>query len=282
MSGRNEPHQGCDMSVDALGAQVTEPVLVERHGTVGIVRLNDPGSLNALSIAMVEALGAAVEELAGTARVIVLAATGRGFCAGAGLDGVKLGEGEQEAPDLGAFLEDHLNPLMRRLRDLPVPWITSVRGPAAGGGCALALAADLVLASDTAYFLQSFSRIGLIPDGGSAYLLSRAAGRVRAMEMMLLGERIPAARALEWGLINRVVPDAELDAATLALAEGLARGPTLALGLTRKALWRALDSDWDGALDLERHVQSEAGRSRDAREGIRAFLEKRKPDFSGR
>jgi len=171
---------------------------------------------------------------------------------------------------------------MNKLRGLEIPWITAVRGPAAGVGCALALAGDLIVASETAYFLQAFVRIGIIPDGGSSYLLTRALSRAQAMEMMLLGEKIPAQQALAWGLVNRVVADDALDDAALELATRLAQGPTRAYASIRKLAWSALDSDWDSTLRLERELQKHAGRTEDAAEGIKAFLEKRPAQFLGR
>jgi 2-(1,2-epoxy-1,2-dihydrophenyl)acetyl-CoA isomerase len=170
---------------------------------------------------------------------------------------------------------------MRALRDLPIPWISAVHGAAAGVGASIALAADLIVAGESAYFLQAFRRIGLVPDGGATWLLAQSAGRVRAMELMLLGDRLPAPRALEWGLINRVVADDLLQDAALALAQELASGPTRALALIRQAAWAATASDLDTALATERKLQTEAGRSADFQEGVRAFLEKRPARFTG-
>ncbi len=150
-----------------------------------------------------------------------------------------------------------------------------------GIGASLALAADLIVAGDTAYFLEAFRRIGLVPDGGSTYLLTRAVGRVRAMEMMLLGEKLSAAKALEWGLINRVVPDAQVEDTAFALAAELAKGPTKALGLIRQIAWKATDTDLATALQTERDAQRQSGRSADFREGVTAFLEKRPAKFTG-
>jgi 2-(1,2-epoxy-1,2-dihydrophenyl)acetyl-CoA isomerase len=183
--------------------------------------------------------------------------------------------------DPTAILETHVNPLMSKLRNLPVPWICAVRGAAAGVGASLALAADLIVAGESAYFLQAFTRIGLVPDGGSSHLLVKTIGRVRAMELMLLAERLPAARALEWGLINRVVADAVLEDEAFKLASQLARGPAIALGLARQLAWSAVDEDWETVLKRERGAQCIAGRTRDADEGINAFIEKRTAVFNG-
>jgi len=250
-------------------------IAIEMRGAVGLIRLNDPATLNAVSVPMIKELNSAIDALAGSARAILLTGTGRAFCSGA-----NLGE-DAEYSDFGLSLEQHVNPLMTRLRNLPVPWISAVRGAAAGFGCSLALAADLVLASDTAYFLQAFARMALVPDGGSSYLLARTIGRARAMEMMLLGDRVPAAQALDWGLINRLVPDSDLDTAAFDLAERLAKGPTKTLGMIRKLAWTAIDADWPTALQTEREMQKIAGQSSDCRRAIAAFLEKRPAHFTG-
>jgi 2-(1,2-epoxy-1,2-dihydrophenyl)acetyl-CoA isomerase len=169
---------------------------------------------------------------------------------------------------------------MSKLRDLPMPWISSVRGAAAGVGASLALAGDMVVASETAFFLQAFSRIGLVPDGGSSHLLVKTIGRPRAMELMLLGDRLPAKTALEWGLINRVVPDTELEAASLELATRLAQGAA-SLKLIRKLAWTAVDGEWSKSLATERDLQRSAGRTADHREGVAAFFGKRPAAFKG-
>ena len=162
-----------------------------------------------------------------------------------------------------------------------MPLVTAVNGAAAGVGCSIALMGDMIVAGESAYFLQAFRRIGLIPDGGSTYLLPRMIGRARAMEMALLGERVPAAKALEWGMINRVVPDAELMPTAMALAGELARGPA-SLALIRQTIWDSLDTDWADQLTLEADRQSIAGRTEDFREGVAAFLQKRPAEFKGR
>ena len=159
--------------------------------------------------------------------------------------------------------------------------ITAVRGAAAGIGCSLALMGDLIVAGEGAYFYQAFRHIGLVPDGGSAYLLAKSIGRARAMEMMLLGEKLGAAKALEWGLINRLVPDDQVDDAALAIAAELADGPR-SLGYLRDAAWAALENTLERQLEIERDCQRAAGRTRDFVEGVTAFREKRRPRFEGR
>jgi len=252
----------------------------EEVAGVGVIRLNQPETLNAVTGKMLDEVSAAVERFARSSRALLLTANGRAFCSGANL--MAMGAAQGEGPlDAGALLESHVNPLMTRLAALPIPWISAVNGAAVGVGCSLALAADLIVAGESAYFLQAFTRIGLVPDGGSTWLLTRAVGRVRAMEMMLLGERIAAGQALDWGLINRVAPDGELQDTALALAKTLAAGPTRALGLVRELAWRAADGAWADALAAERAAQREAGLTQDVREGIGAFLEKRPARFQG-
>ncbi len=261
-------------------AIVLEKIEVERWGAVTILRLNDPKVLNAVTTQMVEELDQAIDSTMAGTRAFILTGAGRAFCSGANLTAPEEVPAGGE-PDAGATLESHANPLMLRLRTLPVPWITAVRGPAAGMGCSLALAADFVLASETAYFLQAFIRIGLIPDCGSSFMLARGISRVRAMEMMMLGDRVPAQQAFEWGLINRVVADQELDATALDLARRLAAGPTRSYGLIRSLIWDALEASYEATLRCERELQREAGLTRDAGEGRAAFIEKRTPDFLG-
>ena len=256
-------------------------ILFERAGDVAIIRLNNPDVLNALDLQMSQELDHALDEAVRSARAIVLTGAGRAFCAGANLSGGLGVQSDDGPPDTGAVLERYINPLMVKISRLPIPFVTAVRGAAAGVGCSLALCADLIVASDTAYFLQAFARIGLVPDGGSSWLLMRAIGRPRAMEMMLLGERLPAAKALEWGLVNRIVADDELDATVLDLATRLAAGPTRSLGLIREVAWTAADQDWERALATECRLQREAGRTRDHQEGVAAFQEKRAARFTG-
>jgi 2-(1,2-epoxy-1,2-dihydrophenyl)acetyl-CoA isomerase len=209
------------------------------------------------------------------ARALYLGGAGRAFCSGANLaeGGMDISNPDRDA---GARLEAIFNPMILALRDLDVPLVVGVRGAAAGVGCAIALAGDIIIAGRGAYFYQAFCHVGLVPDGGSSYLLARSVGRVRAMEMMLLGERIPAESALNWGLITRVVADDAIEDAALAVAKRLAAGPS-SLRLIRKAAWAALDA----SLDEERALQREAGRTADFTEGVRAFREKRRPSFKG-
>jgi 2-(1,2-epoxy-1,2-dihydrophenyl)acetyl-CoA isomerase len=220
----------------------------------------------------------AVEDPAHGLRCLLVTGEGRAFSAGANLGG----DGPStRTGDVGAVLETHYHPVFRRLRDLQMPIVTAVNGVAAGVGMSLALMGDMVVAARSAYFLQAFRRIGLVPDGGVTWLLPRLIGTARARELSLLGERLPAERALEWGLINRVHDDTELLSAARTLATELAAGPTRALALMRRLYWASPDNTYEQQLDLERCAQREAGRTRDSHEGVRAFLEKREAKFRG-
>ena len=253
-------------------------ILVERDGDVMIVRLNDPSTLNSVTTDMGDAIREALEEASKSCRAVMLAGGERGFCSGANLSGGR--DFDDPNLDVGASLEGHYNPLMMTVRNLPIPMVSAVRGPAAGVGASLALCADLIVAGDTSYFLEAFARIGLVPDGGATWLLTRAIGRPRAMEMMMLAEKIPAEKALEWGLINRVVPDAKVEEEAMALAQRLAKGPS-SLGLIRRAGWIAAEAEFKEALATERAYQREAGLSPDFKEGVTAFREKRPAKFGG-
>lgn len=249
---------------------------------VAVLKLNDPATMNAAGLDMAEDMTAAFKKAAGEARAVVLTGEGRGFCSGANLSGggALARKPADGPPDAGAALESTYNPLVTAMRDLPIPLVTAVNGAAAGVGCSFALMGDIIVAGESAYFLQAFRRIGLVPDGGSTYLLPRAIGRARAMEMMLLGEKVPAKTALEWGMVNRVVPDADLLPTAKALAKTLAEGPA-SIAMIRKIGWASLDNDWKEQLHLERVTQRDAGRTGDFAEGVAAFLQKRPAKFSG-
>jgi 2-(1,2-epoxy-1,2-dihydrophenyl)acetyl-CoA isomerase len=253
-------------------------VTVEMVERIAILRLNDPATLNALSIPMVEELRAALEMSEREARAVVVTGEGRAFCSGASLTGglFNMSEGEFDA---GAALQSHYNPLMFALRRLSVPFVTAVHGAAAGVGCSVALAGDLIVADATAYFLQAFQQLGLVPDGGSPFLLAASAGRARAMEAMLLGERIRAETAFAWGMINRLAPEGRDLAVAMELAGRLAQGPRPALALTRQIGWAAVENSFADQLALERVAQRTAGRTNEFVEGVTAFREKRKPRF---
>jgi len=245
---------------------------------VATITLDRPDSLNALNAALIEEMRAALASLPGSgARSLLLIGEGRAFSSGADL---VAGGGLPD--DVGAALESHLNPLIEDVFDLPMPVVAAVRGPCAGAGCSLALAADMVIAARSAYFLQAFINIGLVPDAGATWLLPRLAGRARAMEMMMLGERIPAEQAAAWGMISRVVEDEDLESETIVLAARLAQGPTAAYALLRKLARDAEQAPLSEALAAERRAQTLAGRTEDFKSGVMAFIQKRPPAFEGK
>jgi len=211
-------------------------------------------------------------------RCLIITGAGRGFCAGANL---QPSGREGGARDAGSVLETHYHPMLRKLRELPMPIVSAVNGAAAGVGMSIALMGDMVMCARSAYFLQAFRRIGLVPDGGSTWILPRLIGRARAMELSLMGERLPAEKALEWGLIYRVVEDAQLMAEAKKLASDLASGPTVSLSLIRKLYWDSNENTYEQQLNLERQMQRKAGSTADFNEGVRAFLEKRPAKFKG-
>lgn len=257
----------------------------ELKGDIAVISFNDPSTLNACGVDTAQELLHAFEVAADKARCTILTGSGRGFCSGANLGPGQLGvqlSHEGSKPDAGRALTTHYNPLMQAIREHPHPVISAVNGPAAGVGCSLALAGDIVLCAESAYFLQAFRRIGLVPDGGSTWLLARTIGRVRAMEMALFGDKVPAEKALEWGMVNRVVSDDTLMSTAMEMAEKLATGPTVALSLARDLIWKACESDFDEAIYDERLAQRTAGRTDDFKEGVSAFLQKRPAEFKGK
>jgi 2-(1,2-epoxy-1,2-dihydrophenyl)acetyl-CoA isomerase len=256
-----------------------ERARLEIDGTVGILTLNHPEVMNAVGPEMTGGLMKAISEAQSRKhglRCLVITGAGCGFCAGANLQ-----PGSAADADAATLLETLFHPVLRRLRDLPFPLVTAVNGAAAGVGMSFALMGDLVLCARSAYFLQAFRRIGLVPDGGSTWLLPRLIGRARALELSLLGECLPAEKALEWGLVNRVFDDNDLIEKAMELARELAGGPTVALGLIRRLYWESQHNSYEEQLDLERQMQGRAGRTADFREGVRAFLQKRPADFKG-
>jgi len=213
---------------------------VTRHGHVAVLTMNHPEVMNAASVKMVEGLIAALEHIETSPddfRAVILTGEGRGFCSGANLSEVPAGAGVPR--DTGAALETAYHPLLRRLRNLRMPLVTAVNGAAAGVGMSIALMGDLIVAARSAYFLQAFARIGLVPDGGSTWLLPRLIGLARARELSLLAEKLPAETALEWGLINRVYDDGALMDEAMKLATRLAEGPTQSLSLVRRLYWES-------------------------------------------
>lgn len=257
-----------------------ESVLTAAEGGVLTITLNRPEILNAINHQLAADLGEAVRfaERVPHVRCVVLTGAGRGFCSGqdlrdrAGVDGLSYDEA----------IRHRYNPIILRIRSMEKPVIAAVNGVAAGAGCNLALAADLRIASDRASFIQSFSRVGLIPDSGGTFTLPRLVGLAKAFELAYTAEPVSAAEALRLGLVNRVVPHDALMPAVIDLARRLAEGPTRAFGLTKRALNYALTSSLEAALDYEAYLQAVAGRTADHHEGMAAFTEKRPPRFEGR
>jgi 2-(1,2-epoxy-1,2-dihydrophenyl)acetyl-CoA isomerase len=258
-------------------------VLISVESGVQRITLNRPEKLNALNPEMHQALRRALEQAIDDSaiRAVLLTGAGRGFCTGQDLSERNVAPGA--APiDLSVSIGSYYNPLVRRMRELPKPIVCAVNGVAAGAGANLALACDIVLAARSASFLESFSRLGLVPDSGGTYFLPRLVGTARAMGLALLAEPLSAEDAERWGLIWKAVDDARLMDEAAALAQKLASGPTKGYGLVKKALLASPANSLDAQLDLERDLQREAGFSEDYREGVRAFMEKRPPQYKGK
>lgn len=252
-------------------------ILLSHDRNVAIIRLNRPDRLNALTTDLLSKLLSALDQaITDRARAILITGEGRAFCSGADL----AGEGGIVA-DLGETLEAWYHPLMMRLAALDIPVVSAINGPAVGAGVALALAADIVVMARSAYLQLGFVNIGLVPDAGATWLIAKSAGRAKALEMTLLGERMSAQDAQDCGLVARVVDDEALFDEALAVAQRLAEGPSVAIGLIRKQVAAALNLTQAETLALEASNQSEAGKSADFREGVAAFREKRPPTFKG-
>ena len=257
---------------------------LEIDGHVATLVMDHQEVMNAVSTDMLAGLSEALDtvtEKRGEIRCLVLTGAGKAFCTGANLQG-RNNEDNQVRRNAGAALETAFHPFLRRLRDLHCPIVSSVNGPAAGAGMSFALMGDIVICARSSYFLQAFRRIGLVPDCGSTWILPRLIGRARGIELSLLGERLPAEKALEWGLVNRVVDDSALAEETKKLAHDLANGPTVALSLIRRLYWESPENSFEQQIDMEKQSQVAAGRAEDFKEGIAAFLEKRPAKFKGR
>ncbi len=264
-----------------------ELIKLDIDSQIATLSFNDPDNLNAINQTMLDSLDLAldhVEDPDNNIRCLILTGAGRGFCAGANMarDAAEEdGAASNRLADPGSGLEKFYHPILRRLRNLHCPIVSAVNGPCAGIGMSFALMGDMVLAGKSAFFLQAFRRIGLVPDGGATFLLPRLVGMARAKELTLMGERLSADDALEWGLINRVFEDDALLGEARTLAGELAKGP-MSLGMIRNLLWESVDSTYEEQLNNERWAQREAGRSKDFVEGVRAFNEKRDANFSGK
>ena len=253
------------------------------ENNIGIMRFNDPDVRNAVSPDMLEGFWECLNEIEkenSEIKCLLITGEGKGFCAGANLSSgsERSNSGRQDA---GHALETMYHPILRRLRNMNIPIVTAVNGAAAGIGMSFALMGDIIVASKSAFFLQAFRRIGLVPDGGSTWLLPRLVGNARAKELSLLGERLPAEKAYEWGLINRLTDEEDLIDEALKISKELARGP-MSLRLIRKAFWESSDNTYEEQLNLERELQFQAGNSEDFKEGVKAFLDKRDAKFKGK
>lgn len=262
---------------------MSEPsVLVERRADYRVLTLNRPERRNAFNDVMLTALRAAIDEAEAdeSCRALLITGAGRGFCAGQDLADRVAKPGETLV--LGQAQAMHYNPLVRKLRALPFPVVAAVNGVAAGAGCSVALACDIVLAARSASFVQSFARVGLVPDTGGSWFLPRLVGDARARGLALLAEPLPAEKAEIWGLIWKCVDDEALASEAQKLCEHFAAAPTQGLALIKRALNASATNTLDAQLELERALQREAAATPDYQEGVRAFIEKRKPNFIGR
>ena len=258
-------------------------VQTERRAGVTTIVLDRPDAMNAVDKQLGAELLAALQQAAADdeVRAVVLTGNGRAFSSGADLK-AGFDPGPDNRPDVGGALRERFHPIIHAIREMDKPVVAKVNGAAAGIGCSFALACDLIVASEKAYFLLAFVNIGLVPDGGSSLLIPERIGFTRAAEMAMLGERIPAAQALEWGLINRVVADSELTAEVDALADRLAAGPTRSYAAAKRQLNAWLFSRMAEQLELEATLQQEMVGTDDFVEGVSAFVQKRPPSFQGR
>jgi 2-(1,2-epoxy-1,2-dihydrophenyl)acetyl-CoA isomerase len=260
-------------------AEATVLVDIDAEAGVATLTLNRPDALNALTVPMKRELLAAFRrvERERAVRAVILTGAGRAFCAGQDLR-------ERLQPDaapLGVEVRERYNPIIRAMRALPKPIVGAINGVAAGAGASLAMACDLRIASEGASFALAFGRVGLVPDSGATWFLPRLVGSSRAAEIALLGDSVPAADALRLGLVGRVVPADQLVTEARAIAARLAAGAPKAIALTKRALNATWDRDLDSALDYEAHLQDTVGRTQDHAEGLAAFLDKRRPNFTG-
>lgn len=256
-----------------------ETIKLSVSSNIATITLNRPQQLNAAPPQMFDEIRSVTDRIQKLgARALLMTGEGRAFCSGADLgDG-----GLQDGTSMHRVLGENYNPCLMALAELPIPMVTAINGPVAGVGVGLALAGDFVFAAQSAYFLQAFVNIGVVPDGGSSWILPRLVGLQRAKEMMMLGERLPANKAEEWGMIYKCVVDGQVISEALSMAERLASGPTVALGLMRGMIHKGLSVDYAEGLNNEAKNQLLAGNSEDACEGIAAFHQKRKAEYQGK
>lgn len=259
-------------------------LLTDQKDSVRVITLNRPDKLNAFNDELTFKLQDALKEAErdSNTRALVIIGAGRGFCAGQDLQSRSISQEEGERPSLGDSIRRRYNPIITKIRKMEKPVIAAVNGVAAGAGASLAFACDFRVAADSASFIQSFTRVGLIPDSGSTFLLPRLIGVTKALELMYSADKLEARQALDLNLVNKVVPQDKVLAESLTWADKLAKGPTKAYGLTKRAINKAVFPDFEELLDYEANLQEIAGRSDDFQEGVKAFVEKRQPVYSGR
>lgn len=255
-------------------------LLIQVEHGICTLTLNRPEKFNSFNRELALALQAALDDAHNdeAIRCVILTGAGKAFCAGQDLAEAT----DPQGPELEDIVAQHYNPIILRIRQLEKPVIAAVNGVAAGAGANIALACDVVLAAESASFIQAFSKIGLIPDSGGTYFLPRLIGLQRASALMMTGDKIPAKEAAQMGMIYRAVADQELGEVTASLATNLAQMPTVALGLTKRALNKTFQHTLQAQLELEKDMQTKAGTTEDFKEGVHAFLEKRKPAFQGK
>jgi len=259
---------------------MSDTIQHERIGSVAVLRLNRPQVFNSFNREMALALQHALDLCASDSevRAVLITGNGKAFCAGQDLAEVS----GENAPGFRTILSEHYNPIIRKIRTIEKPVVCAVNGVAAGAGANIALAGDVVVATESASFIQAFSKIGLVPDSGGTFFLPRLIGFQKASALMMLGEKVGAADAEKLGMLYKVFADAEFEEQSMLLAQTLASMPTRGLALTKKALNESLTNDLDNQLDREEVYQIEAGQTADYKEGVSAFMEKRKPTFTGK
>ncbi|MBK9619208.1 MAG: Enoyl-CoA hydratase/isomerase family protein [Cyanobacteriota bacterium erpe_2018_sw_39hr_WHONDRS-SW48-000098_B_bin.30] len=259
-------------------------LLTEKKNGVGIITLNRPDKLNAFNDELTFQLQDALKEMEKDkeVRAIILTGAGRGFCSGQDLQSRSIAQEVGHRTSLGDSIKRRYNPIVIKLRRMEKPIIAAVNGVAAGAGASMAFACDYRIVTDKTNFIQSFTKVGLIPDSGATFILPRLIGATKAFELMLSADKLPAEEALRLGVVNKVVAEADLMTEAMQLAEKLAAGPSKAFGLTKRAINKAIFDDLEELLEYEANLQELAGRSDDFQEGVKAFVEKRTPNYTGK